>query len=39
MKVKESDLELFKKLKIKSAIDLALILPKKIENLNLTPQP
>ncbi|MCR2065629.1 ATP-dependent DNA helicase RecG [Campylobacter helveticus] len=39
MKVKESDLELFKKLKIKSAIDLALILPKKIENLNLSKEP
>ncbi|MBZ7936036.1 ATP-dependent DNA helicase RecG [Campylobacter sp. B0100352/1] len=34
MKIKENDFELFKKLKIKSAIDLALILPKKIENLN-----
>lgn len=39
MKLKESDLELFKKLKIKSAIDLALILPKRIENLTPTPQP
>ncbi|MFB1644007.1 ATP-dependent DNA helicase RecG [Campylobacter molothri] len=34
MKIKENDFELFKKLRIKSAIDLALILPKKIENLN-----
>lgn len=39
MKIKANDLELFKKLKVKSAIDLALILPKKIENLNLSPQP
>ncbi|MBS4274739.1 ATP-dependent DNA helicase RecG [Campylobacter vulpis] len=39
MKVKESDLELFRKLKLKSAIDLALILPKKIENLTLTKEP
>ena len=39
MKVKSTDFEFFKKLKIKSVIDLALILPKKIENLNLTPKP
>ncbi len=29
MKIKESDFEFFKKLKIRSAIDLALLLPKK----------
>ncbi|HEF8105953.1 TPA: hypothetical protein SBC54_001586, partial [Campylobacter jejuni] len=39
MKIKESDFEFFKKLKIKSAIDLALLLPKKIENLNPSKNP
>lgn len=37
MKVKSTDFEFFKKLRVKSVIDLALILPKKIENLNFTP--
>ena len=39
MKIKESELALFKKLQIKSAIDLALLFPKKIENLNLSETP
>lgn len=39
MKIKESDFEFFKKLKIRSAIDLALLLPKKIENLNPSKNP
>lgn len=39
MKIKESDFEFFKKLKIRSAIDLALFLPKKIENLNPSKNP
>ncbi|MCH5336906.1 MAG: ATP-dependent DNA helicase RecG [Campylobacter sp.] len=39
MKVKSTDFEYFKKLRVKSVIDLALILPKKIENLNFTPTP
>lgn len=39
MKIKESDLTFLKKLKVKSAIDLALILPKKIENYNLSSKP
>ncbi len=39
MKVKSTDFEYFKRLKIKSVIDLALLLPKKIENLNPTPTP
>lgn len=39
MKIKESDLDFFKKLKVKSAIDLALILPKKIENYHLSSKP
>ena len=38
MKIKENDFDFFKKLKIKSAIDLALILPKKIENLSPSPR-
>lgn len=36
MKIKEKDLELFKKINIKNCIDLALILPKKIENFNIS---
>lgn len=39
MKIKESDFDFFKKLKIKSAIDLGLILPKKIENLSASKVP
>ncbi|HEF2146555.1 TPA: ATP-dependent DNA helicase RecG [Campylobacter coli] len=39
MKIKENDFDFFKKLKIKSAIDLALILPKKIENLSPSKMP
>ncbi|XTO83386.1 hypothetical protein RZU89_07060 [Campylobacter coli] len=39
MKIKENDFDFFKKLKIKSAIDLALILPKKIENLSPSKTP
>lgn len=39
MKIKENDFDFFKKLKIKSAIDLALILPKKIENLSPSEMP
>lgn len=39
MKIKESDFDFFKKLKIKSAIDLGLILPKKIENLSASKFP
>lgn len=39
MKIKESDLLLLKKLKIRSIIDLALLLPKKIENLSLSLEP
>ncbi|MBM0637509.1 ATP-dependent DNA helicase RecG [Campylobacter sp. VicNov18] len=39
MKIKESDFEFFKKLKIRSAIDLALLLPKKIENLSPSKNP
>ncbi|TQR34453.1 ATP-dependent DNA helicase RecG [Campylobacter sp. MIT 99-7217] len=36
MKIKSTDLELFKKLHIKNCIDLALLLPKKLENLCLS---
>lgn len=39
MKIDVKDFELFKKLRVKNIIDLALILPKKIENLNLSPSP
>ncbi|XGQ69448.1 ATP-dependent DNA helicase RecG [Campylobacter hepaticus] len=39
MKIKENDFEFFKKLKIRSTIDLALLLPKKIENLNPSKTP
>ncbi len=39
MKLKSTDLEYFKRLKIRNVIDLALIFPKKIENLNLSPSP
>ena len=36
MKIKEADFELFKKLNIKNCIDLALILPKRLENLHIS---
>ncbi|KGI56003.1 ATP-dependent DNA helicase RecG [Campylobacter sp. MIT 97-5078] len=39
MKIASCDLELFKKLRIKNAINLALLLPKKIENLSLSKEP
>ncbi|NDJ27564.1 ATP-dependent DNA helicase RecG [Campylobacter sp. MIT 12-8780] len=39
MKVASCDLGLFKKLHIKNAINLALLLPKKIENLSLSKEP
>jgi len=39
MKVKSSDLALFKSLKIRNVIDLALVLPKKIENFTLSLKP
>ncbi len=39
MKIKESDFDFFKKLKIRTAIDLALILPKKIEDLSASKNP